>query len=109
MGSRTFRAWLEETLDREQIIDLSEQGAGTGWPGLTYYSETSALYEQYEDEIWQAIEDDADGQGCTPLALIASFGGANDVHGDDQLRNLLVWYMAERTAYEIANESESED
>lgn len=103
MEGRTFRAWLEDKLGRDQIIELAEHGADTGWPGLTYYSETGALYGQYEDEIWQALEDDADSQGCTPLALIASFNGAKNVHGNDQFRNLLVWFMAERTANEIAN------
>lgn len=106
MGTHgTFREWLAEMLDAEQIEDLATHGADAGWPGLTYYRETRALYERFEGEIWEALERDAEDFGASsPLALVATFGGAGNVHGDDQLRNLLVWYMAERVAREMASD-----
>jgi hypothetical protein len=95
----SFREWMQENMEPDTIRDLAEHGASAGWPGLTYYSETGKLYEEFEDEIWQALEDDAGDFGHkTPLEMIASFNGAKDVHSDVQLRNLLVWYLAERTA-----------
>jgi hypothetical protein len=39
--------------------------------------------------------------GMTPLALIASFGGASDVCNNHTFKNLLVWYAAEKMAYEL--------
>jgi len=105
----TFQDWLKETLDPDQIRDLAEHGAAAGFPGLTYYKETNALYDRFEDEIWQALEDDAEAFGFkTPLELIASFNGAKDVHGDSQFRNLLVWYLAERIAH-LAEDIEPEE
>lgn len=102
--TETFRSWLQETLDAEQIEDLAEYGADAGWPGLTYYSETGALYEAREPEIWDALSEDAADFGhASPLELVATFNGAKAVETDSQFRNLLVWYMAERTAREIAD------
>ena len=100
----TFHAWLQETLDAEQIADLAHYGAAGGFAGLTYYSETSALYEAYETEIWDALaEDAADFGHSSPLELVATFCGARNVETDTQFRNLAVWYIAERTAQEITD------
>lgn len=85
--------------------DLARHGAEGGFPGLTYYSDTSKLYDAHEDEIWEALSNDAEEMGSdSPLSLIASFGGASNVYNDSQFRNLLVWYMAERVAREDDNE-----
>ena len=97
----TFCAWLQETLDPDQIADLAHYGAAAGFPGLIYYSETSALYERYHDEIWEALYDDAQDFGHSdPLAFVASLGGSKDVATGGQFANLLVWYLAERIAHQ---------
>ena len=97
----TFLAWLHETLDADQLADLARYGAAGGFPGLIHYSETSALYERYHDEIWEALYDDAQDFGYSdPLAFVASLGGSTDVATGGQFANLLVWYMAERSAHQ---------
>jgi hypothetical protein len=101
----TFKEWLQETLDADQIKNLANYGADAGWPGLTYYKDTCALYEEYEAEIWECLSDDASGQGYKNiLELIATFGGSDCVSCKDTFENLLVWYMAERTARELSGE-----
>ena len=103
----TFRAWLAQELESDTIKDLAEHGAAGGFPGLTYYSDTCALYDAYEEEIWKALYEDADDFGSeSPLALIASFNGAKDVTSDTTFKNLLTWYMAERIAREIVEEED---
>lgn len=100
----TFRAWMEEELEPDTIRDLANHGAEGGFPGLTYYSDTVALAERFEDEIWDALAEDADSLGYDhPLALIATFGGAANVQSATQFQNLLTWYMAERIAREITD------
>lgn len=90
-------AWGEEYDDT--LRDLARHGAEGGFPGLTYYRDTVALYDAHGPEIWEALAEDADAMGLAhPLALIASFGGAGNVYSAAQLANLLVWYMAERIA-----------
>lgn len=89
----------------DTMRDLARGGADAGWPGITYYRDTVAMYEAHAEEIWQALADDADDMGAAhPLALIATFGGAANVNDQTQLANLLTWYMAERVAREIAGD-----
>lgn len=95
----TFESWLKANLEPSQIKDLASHGADAGWPGLTYYSETGELYEIYKDEIWKALSDDADEYGCQSVfEMIAGFGCARSVNCVETFENLMVWYMAERTA-----------
>lgn len=101
----TFREWMLDTLKPDTIRDLAEYGAAGGFPGLTYYSDTCALYEVYEDEIWESLWEQAEGFGhAHPLELIASFGDAKGVATDTQFKNLLVWYLAEETARQLVEE-----
>lgn len=99
----TFRDWLEGNLGGH-MEDLATHGAAGGFPGLTYYRETVALHDRFEDEIWDAMYEDAPIEGMSIMSFIASLGGSKDVGNMDQLKNLLVWYMAERTAREIVGE-----
>lgn len=93
--------WGEDADDT--FRDIAEHGADAGYPGLTYYRDTVALYEAHEGEIWDALREDADDMGLAhPLALIATFGGAANVQTHHQLGNLLAWYMAERIAHQLA-------
>lgn len=83
----------------ETLRDVARGGADAGWPGFSYYRDTEKWYDEYEDVIWEMLEEDADGMGVkSPLELIATFGGAKDVHNDAQFKNLLVWYALERVA-----------
>jgi rubrerythrin len=84
----------------DTLRDLAEHGADAGFPGITYYRDTAAMYDAHAEEIWDALAEDADDMGLAhPLALVATFGGAANVHSQDQLANLLTWYMAERVAH----------
>ena len=96
----SFNTWMKSNLSADEIHGIAKEGADQGWPQLTEYRETLALYDKYEAEIWSALNEDADNFGySTPLELVNSF--ATKVFDRDQLENLLVWYMAERTAREI--------
>jgi hypothetical protein len=105
----TFLEAIREGFGNDQeaddtLRDLAEHGADAGWPGLTYYTDTSALYRAHADEIWDALYEDAQDMGEPhPLALVATLGGAENVANDYQLENLLVWYMAERVARDFAD------
>jgi hypothetical protein len=107
----TFADELRQTFGddedgRATMRDLATYGASGGFPGLTYYTDTVALHDRHEDEIWDALYEDAESFGQTIPELIASFGSAKDVGTLTQLKNLLVWYMAERVARSVADEEE---
>lgn len=106
----TFRKWMTDTLDWDDIHGLAVHGAAAGWPGLTYYSDTTALYDRFGEEIWAAAEEDAESIGHKHvLEFVAGFRGGIDVRSQTQLANLLVWYMAERTAHALVDEAEERD
>ena len=98
----TFREWMLNQFDRDELSDICTHGANAGRSGLIYYSDTSDLYEKYSEDIWEMLYEDYQSQGAAScLELIISFQGAKDVNSDDQLKNLLVWYAAERIAFEV--------
>lgn len=110
--SKSFRDWMKRQYGADfetRCQDLVEHGASAGFSGMIYYSETTALYEEFEDEIWDALSDDAAEMGIeSPMKLIVQFHGADLVNSDAQFRNLLVWYLAERVAREVTDQQEAD-
>lgn len=105
----TFREWMLNQFDHNELSDICTHGANAGWSGLIYYSDTSDLYEKYSEDIWGMLYEDYQSQGSAScLELIISFQGAKDVNSDDQFKNLLVWYAAERIAFEITECDEAD-
>jgi hypothetical protein len=99
--AKTFRQWLEANLSKRQLKDLVRFGVDSGFPGLTYYEETSKLYDKFSGEIWEALQTDADGEGKSVMEFVADIRGAEQVTSSGQLKNLLAWYMTERTAVQL--------
>ena len=65
-------------------------------------------YRTYKN--WQMLWDSYEDFGHkNVLEMIASFGGAKDVSGMDQFKNLLCWYAIEERAHEIADEIEEDE
>ncbi len=101
--SKTFKAWMLANL-KEEMPDIVNHGCAAGFPGLSYYADTGKLYDKFEDEIWDALWDDAEMYGNNIPELIGTFGGAKDVGSHVQFKNLLTWYMAERIAREVTDQ-----
>ena len=102
--AKTFRDWMMANFTKGELRELAQHGAEAGWHGLTYYSETAALYRRFSDEIWETLIKDAQEYGYRNVfEFIATFRLA-DVANREQVENLLVWYMAERTAQELAED-----
>lgn len=93
---------IRRNLTLDQLQDVANHGADTGWNGFTSYTDTVKFYNRHEEAIWQLLEADADDLGYDNVpALIASFrsaGGANTLHG---FKNLLTWYALETIAREL--------
>ena len=93
-----------EHFDPWELSDIAKHGADKGWSGLIYYRETCELYDQYAEDLWDMLGEDADAFGSeSVLELIAGFGGASQVASDAQFKNLLVWYGAERVANRLSS------
>jgi hypothetical protein len=101
---KTFVEWMKATFTKQELKEMVEHGADAGWNSLTYYKDTCELYNRFKNEIWEAMIQDTDEMGFRNVfALISSFK-ASDVGSVDQFENLLVWYMAERTARQLTEE-----
>lgn len=110
MEFKTFKEWMLHQFEHNELADLCNHGAQGGFSGLIYYHETTALYNQYHEDIWEMLYDDAESLGIHCLELVATFGGARDVHSDAQYKNLLIWYAAEKIADEVTQgEYQSDD
>jgi len=101
----TFENWLKE-MEKENegyLSDLSEWGATGGVAGMTYYSETTELYDKYENEIWKFLDQMADEFGQTVLEMINESAQRldNGIYSSTDFKNYVVWFYAETKAREI--------
>jgi hypothetical protein len=95
----SFEEWVLENYS-EELDEIRNNGLEWGIHGLTYYSQTTAIYERFNDEIWDYLCQDAKDMGQTVIELIASFGYCrrDNVGSQAQFANILVWYAVERVA-----------
>lgn len=105
----TFKEWMLNQFNRDQLSDIIRSGVSAGFVGLTYFRETSNLYGEFHEDIWEMLGDDADDQGVTICELISSFGGAGNVYDDCTFKNLLVWYAAEKVAFDVTELDEQDE
>lgn len=94
----TFKEWFDENLG-EYRRDIARHGCDAGFPHITYTSDCVDLYNQFEDEIYKALNDDAEEFGLDSIdALTATFRRKDMLSDPQQRKNLLLWYMVEREA-----------
>ena len=48
---------LGEEFDYDELKDVSNHGANTGWQGFTYSSDLYDKYEKYEDELMDRLDE----------------------------------------------------
>lgn len=96
-------------LTDEEIKEAGEHGADSGWSGFTYYEDTTKFYNKHHDLIWELVSEEADDQGVTPMALIASFAQADSITNDSTFKNLLAWFALEEVGRWLADKEEREE
>jgi hypothetical protein len=101
-AAKTFRQWFIRNL-KESAQDIAEHGADAGYPFISYTRDTVKIYDKYEEEIWDKLNESADGQGVHPMTLVASFGRADMATSPGGFKNLLVWFACEELARELTN------
>lgn len=107
--THTFKQWMNKNFNSNELQEIGEKGADLGWNGITYYSETSKLYDRYEDEIWQVLATMADDAGFDgPVEFLCSCRYAREAMTPDQFKTSVVWLTAEYYAVEISNLPEDE-
>ena len=112
---RDMTIWMANTLDLEDLYTLRDHGAINGVPYMTYYHETSELYQKFSQDVWDAVGEycESNGFGLDDI-LINIIGRGCDSHA--AFANSMVWFAAEAYAQaaiflklEKAAESEEEE
>jgi len=100
MEKQTFKQWFDKHLI-DFAEDIRNHGCEAGFPNITYTADCVTLYDQFEDEIFEALNCDAFDMGYECIdELTATFERKDMLNAIDTRKNLLVWYMAEREAHE---------
>ena len=107
----TLKQWVLNTYERDELIHIANIDCASYAPhGLIYYSETTAMHDKYEDEIWDWLYNLSNEMGdISIMHTIASFNGAKDVGSMIHLQNLLVWAYVEHIAFYHIEESACEE
>jgi hypothetical protein len=101
---KTFKKWVTDEYDWNTLADIANHGCVSGFSGLIYYSDTTKLYAEHKEDIWEMLDDDAESFGCASIPeLIGTFNGAKHVSDDVTFENLLVWYAVEKVAWEVTD------
>jgi hypothetical protein len=91
-----FRKYMQEVYSKEELSDIANHGCQSGCAStMIYYSDTSALYDEYQDNLHEIIEEATKELGEFPKYIIDNFGDTT------QFRNAVVWFCAEYIAYEL--------
>lgn len=116
---RMTRAILRK-LDREDLRQVTEHGADSGWSGFTYTQDCVNFYKAHKADILLMASDMASDLGEDMLAMISRFGclsnkGVPDYNqteiaealysgrgeSADTVRNAMAWFALEEVAREL--------
>jgi hypothetical protein len=90
--AKTFRTWFNRTYDMDECRCICEFGASYGPPGLIFYSETNAVYDHFEDEVW--------GLALRGGLTVADLRDKQSLSDPVRFKNAMVWAAAETLAAE---------
>jgi hypothetical protein len=102
----TFKEWLKTKYNIEQLREMSSYGADAGWNGLVWNEEIVSLHDQYESELWEVVKEGAADSGFSTIGYIAQWEGSKGIEEIESLKTCIVWYVAERYATDISQETE---
>lgn len=99
----TFKNWMREHYDNQELESIRDHGCESGCAcGLIYYSETSAIYDEFSGELHEILGDWVNEIGFIPNYI------AENIGCDYQFKNAVVWAIAEYYANDLLCELESE-
>lgn len=96
---KTFKDWLNNQYSSDELLEIAQHGCVSGCAhGMIYYSETSALYQEFADDIHEIVGDYVDSLGEMPSPLLESINSAVN------FQNNMVWLATEILAYDLTSE-----
>lgn len=80
------RAVIRQIGTREALEDVAKHGAGGGFPGFTYHSDTVPFFRRHRKAIVGLVERMADDLGENPADMVAGFQCLGGQQRRDALR-----------------------
>ena len=103
--SKTFEQWLRANFYHSELEDITNHGCASGFPGLTYYSDTVKLFERFKDEIFDLLVEESEALGYDNIyQFMASFNAGYMPSDYTTFANQMTWYAAETYARRIVEE-----
>ena len=102
MEKQTYKQWLKDTYDREELNDMAAMGCQGGFGGMIYYSETCDLYDKHAEELHDLVYNYEQDTGEMPQYIVEQLGCMTG------FKNAMVWFAAEYYAHEMTNEETEE-
>lgn len=105
----TFAEWFRENLG-DYARDIARYGADNGFPGISYTSGCTALFDRYAGEMWKLVTSVADGTGYQSMVdLLRHHARADMADSWSGYRTLLVWVACESLAQTYPHTRPQED
>lgn len=103
----TLKEWVVARIGEGSFTfeDILDNGCVAGWPYLTYYHDTTKLYNEYEDDIWELVNEGADQHGKTAMQFIAGWSQSDMCSGPAFMNNL-VWFAVEEICHQLGHEKD---
>lgn len=102
INEATFEEWFLNTVDPETLVKIALTGSWDHEPFISYEcSDTSILYERFEDEIWELVTKYAAVNDSHELLAI-SFDGGFGIRTPKQFKCAMVLIAATCVAVKSA-------
>jgi hypothetical protein len=120
---KLIRAVVRQLGDRSYLEDIVNHGADAGFPGFTYYNDTTPFWKRNRKEITTLVMSMAQDLGEQPAEMVAGFGclkipatdfeAMQDVYSalgngqpsdDSTVPNALAWFALEEVARAMVEE-----
>ncbi|MBP9726878.1 MAG: hypothetical protein KBD83_05395 [Gammaproteobacteria bacterium] len=101
MNENKFTAWMKEQYSYEQLVNIALHGCEGGVCGLCYYSETTAIYASFKDEIWEILQKRSEDYDCNNVIEMLASNSEADFSESYTFENHLVWFAVRDVAYQL--------
>lgn len=91
-----FKKYMQETYEQDELIDIAHHGCASGCAStMIYYSDTSALYDEFQENLHEIVGQATKEFGEFPKYITENF---EDIA---TFTNAVVWFCAEYIAFEL--------
>ena len=91
---KNLEGWIRKEIP-EDINDIAKYGCQNGYPCITTYAQTSALYEIFHEDIWEILNELSEDLGNNGIFDIFRKEKLREINSCSTFNNLLVWTAIE--------------